>query len=1335
MKILNKKNLSFLLLCIISFSIVTSQTNFVHAEKQKSTTSKALSLDNTQFAALKKKEKNLIQKIKFAKKKAVKEKLKKELELIQKQIQALSKSNKSTTTTISTAPIITPDSVKPLPTPHPTPNLPTVDLQPNSHPLETISKNDVQITTSNGPSIKVEVTPLEPNSLPPPVSSTGENSKVYILADIKPASEIPQGDGSYTITISLSDDVINNGSDLKLLHYENDKWVDITTNVDLVNKTITGKCSHFSGFAVTGRTGLGTCPSNYWINPEWNLASTQGPTPSPCPENSITDPGSAPGLCCRCPTGFIRGYNLTGSCPPGSSPYGSGYYCCYQCPNGSMPNPNKPGTGSCPTNSFPSDSNNYCCFTCSPGSTVNPNRPSNCPYGSVATDATKNCCISCPEGSVSNPNRPGICMIGTGISTDVSNNCCVSCPLGSFDNPDPIMLCPDGTTSTNNANNNCCQCPAGTYVNYNPAMTCSSADPSHPFSYSLTNNYCCFNCPAPSMQNPDRPNDCMVGFATDATKKCCSTSCPNNTVVNLDPTMNCPAPTPHPYFMDNNYCCFGCPEPADVIMANPDPAMACPADNPIAYGVGNNCCFQCPVGSSPNLGLPFMACPAGTACGPGIQSNDCCIDECPENYEVNIRRPICPEESVCAEGNLCHFSCLFNAPAGFTPNPNILQPNNPGPGQVYPNCPFNQVPNDPSNICCYTCGAGSFPNPSGMGGACPAPFRGFLADNTCCSCPFSYVLNPNRTEENPNALCPPNHVPSDPSNTCCHDCTLGGALPNYFPNPTGAGACPNPLVGLGANNLCCSCPLNYAINLAAPDDCLNDQVPSDPSNSCCFQCPAGFTRKPAEGCPANSVSDLSGKCCSPVCPENYTPSINQPVNSIPHPTINNCFFLCPNGSVTNANGAGMNCPAGFTEIDETKKCCFNTDCSSYLVNNTDAAQCMAKTSPPPDNMIYQLTCAAAGAFCIVSGPVNNLSNCTCMQAICGNDIKEGNEYCDGMDRGLCTGDNQVCNDMCNGCTCANGYESCAGMCCPTNQCISGQCCLDPNMNCVTSQGPKCCAPDNCLSLFNPDNTGATVCCEAPQTMCGIGGNAKCCETGTMCVNATGNCCLNTKICGPVNNPICCMDTEVCDIPTMTCVTQCEARNIIERCRDPGGCPDGGTCMEDLTVGALRTCGCGPEMVGCGNGIVDDSLLARTIKNPSRKYSLEKRNKKEKFLKAELSIGSITTTFSEQCDDGNTISGDGCNCGCQTEYCGDNWCNWNNGTPENCSNCPNDCGPCPVTCGNGICSNGETCSSCPGDCGSCSTPGCGNGVVDPGEDCEPPGTAGCNSDCTKKYCSQ
>ena len=118
--------------------------------------------------------------------------------------------------------------------------------------------------------------------------------------------------------------------------------------------------------------------------------------------------------------------------------------------------------------------------------------------------------------------------------------------------------------------------------------------------------------------------------------------------------------------------------------------------------------------------------------------------------------------------------------------------------------------------------------------------------------------------------------------------------------------------------------------------------------------------------------------------------------------------------------------------------------------------------------------------------------------------------------------------------------------------------------------------------------------------------------------------------------------------------------------------------------------------------------------------------------------TIDNSQGENCDDGNTVSGDGCNSICQTEA------NWNCPTPgQKCENL--------AKCGNGILTSDEVCDDgntvsgdgCSADCKTvepgwqCRVPGkpcnpsCGDGVVTAGEICDDGNTVsgdGCSATC-------
>jgi cysteine-rich repeat protein len=105
--------------------------------------------------------------------------------------------------------------------------------------------------------------------------------------------------------------------------------------------------------------------------------------------------------------------------------------------------------------------------------------------------------------------------------------------------------------------------------------------------------------------------------------------------------------------------------------------------------------------------------------------------------------------------------------------------------------------------------------------------------------------------------------------------------------------------------------------------------------------------------------------------------------------------------------------------------------------------------------------------------------------------------------------------------------------------------------------------------------------------------------------------------------------------------------------------------------------------------------------------------------SEAVCGNGIVEMGEQCDDGNTVNGDGCSSTCQLEH---------------------------AVCGNGVVETGEQCddgNTVSGDgCSSTcqletTTPCCGNGIIEAGEQCDDGNTVGgdgCSSTCQLEYVS-
>ncbi|HVV81437.1 MAG TPA: DUF4215 domain-containing protein [Kofleriaceae bacterium] len=124
-------------------------------------------------------------------------------------------------------------------------------------------------------------------------------------------------------------------------------------------------------------------------------------------------------------------------------------------------------------------------------------------------------------------------------------------------------------------------------------------------------------------------------------------------------------------------------------------------------------------------------------------------------------------------------------------------------------------------------------------------------------------------------------------------------------------------------------------------------------------------------------------------------------------------------------------------------------------------------------------------------------------------------------------------------------------------------------------------------------------------------------------------------------------------------------------------------------------------------------------------------------------GNGTMETGEQCDDGNTMAGDGCSPTCKTEVCGngvmdpDEECD--DGNQVDGDGCDTNCKD--SGCGNGVMDPSEQCddgNTTDGDgCDhNCKTTACGNGVMTSGEACDDGNATdgdGCDSNCTPTGC--
>jgi len=174
--------------------------------------------------------------------------------------------------------------------------------------------------------------------------------------------------------------------------------------------------------------------------------------------------------------------------------------------------------------------------------------------------------------------------------------------------------------------------------------------------------------------------------------------------------------------------------------------------------------------------------------------------------------------------------------------------------------------------------------------------------------------------------------------------------------------------------------------------------------------------------------------------------------------------------------------------------------------------------------------------------------------------------------------------------------------------------------------------------------------------------------------------------------------------------------------------------------------CVPLPQVCGNGVVEGTeecdMGTQNANNHACKLDCTNNTCGDGHVCDGMAYG-CTGELYEQCDDGDTIPGDGCDENCIVEVCGngvlqtaageecdDGQSNSDSG-PDACrTDCKN------ATCGDWVVDTGEECDGGSGCRQNCTLEVCGDGILDPGEECDDGNAVnedGCSAACQLEQC--
>lgn len=374
---------------------------------------------------------------------------------------------------------------------------------------------------------------------------------------------------------------------------------------------------------------------------------------------------------------------------------------------------------------------------------------------------------------------------------------------------------------------------------------------------------------------------------------------------------------------------------------------------------------------------------------------------------------------------------------------------------------------------------------------------------------------------------------------------------------------------------------------------------------------------------------------------------------------------CDDGNADDADGCTASC--AFT-------CSADTDCDDADICNgvetctdpaTDLSRCVPPSAPASDG-----TSCGSGLICLSGG---------CVSSACGDGFTDGSEQCDdgnAVDGDGCENDcTFTCSSAadCDDGNVCSGAETCANPGTAASMCAAGT----PPSDGTSCGGGRICRGGTCAMAGCGDGvvSGAED-CDDGNTTSGDGCDADCtwtCSSGADC--SDGNACNGAETCSspgtlasrcmagtPPSTGTSCGAGRICvgggcvaarcGDAIVTAPEQCDDGNMVngDGCQNDctWTCSGAGDCADTNACNGSEVCANpGSLMSRCmpGTPLADGAACDRDMMPGTRDIC-----RASSCVASACGDGFTDAGASppEQCDDGNTVGGDGCSSTCQTE---------------------------------------------------------------------------------------